>query len=69
MSDLTLAETDDETAAAGIGQFTGRLWNGARKPEAVHLPADEAARRNGGPAWPRPLLAELSRLSPDLNCT
>ena len=31
LPDLTLADTDDGTAAAGMGQITGRLWNGAKE--------------------------------------
>jgi hypothetical protein len=66
LPDITLDYTD-EIAAAGLGRITGRLWNGAK--EALRQFTYWQMKRRAGTVGQHglgPLLAELSRRSPDL---
>jgi hypothetical protein len=67
LSDLTLSDTDDEVAAAGIGQVTGRLWNGAK--EALRQFTYWQMKQRAGTVGQHglgPMLADLSHRSPDM---
>jgi hypothetical protein len=67
LPDLTLADTDDEVAAAGIGQVTGRLWNGMK--EALRQFTYWQMKQRAGTVGQHglgPLLADLARRSPGL---
>jgi hypothetical protein len=62
-----VADDTGEIAAAGLGRITGRLWNGAK--EALRQFTYWQMKQRAGSVGHRglgPLLAELSRQSPDL---